>query len=322
MNYLEAARKVIEIEKEALQRVAEQLSESFEQAVKLLHSSLNEGGKIVIIGVGKSGNIGNKITATFNSTGATAVLLNAQDALHGDLGILSKGDVAIAMSYSGETPEMLNLIPYIRKQEVDIIALTSKPQSRLGKLATHVLDSSVGQEACPLNLAPTSSSTAMLALGDALAMVLLEARGFTKDDFAQFHPGGSIGKVLLTTVNDIMRSGEDIPSVSPGATVLESLKAMSDKKAGICLIIGNGKLHGVLTHGDFVRLYTSDHNAGSLDIAEVMTQNPITLTEGQLAAEAINILKQHRIDDLVIVNESGTPIGIIDSQDLARNQLL
>jgi len=322
MNYLEAARKVIEIEKQGLEQVSERLSNSFEQAVKLLHTCLDNKGKIVIIGVGKSGNIGNKIAATFNSTGATAVLLNAQDALHGDLGIISEHDAVIAMSYSGETPEMLNLIPFIKRQEIDIIALTSKPNSRLGKLANLVLDSSVEKEACPLNLAPTSSSTAMLALGDALAMVLLEARGFTKDDFAQYHPGGTIGKVLLTTVKDIMRSGEDIPTVSAGATVLESLQEMSDKKAGICLIVENDQLKGVLTHGDFVRLYTSDYNAGELPITEVMTKKPVTLPEGQLAVEAINILKHNRIDDLVIVNKSGIPVGIIDSQDLARNQLL
>jgi len=262
MNYVEAAQKVIEIEREALQQISEQLTESFAEAVKLLHHCLDQNGKIVIIGVGKSGNIGNKIAATFNSTGATAVLLNAQDALHGDLGMISEQDVILAMSYSGETPEMLNLIPFIKLQNVAIIALTSKPDSSLGKLANFVLDSSVEKEACPLNLAPTSSSTAMLALGDALAMVLLEARGFTKDDFAKFHPGGSIGKALLTTVKDIMRSGDGLPVV------------------------------------------------------------PITLEQNQLAVEAVNTLREHRIDDLVITDTNGAPVGIIDSQDLARHKLL
>ncbi len=322
MNYLEAAQKVIEIEREALQQVSEQLTESFEEAVKLLQNCLDQNGKIVIIGVGKSGNIGNKIAATFNSTGATAVLLNAQDALHGDLGMISEQDVILAMSYSGETPEMLNLIPFIKLHNVAIIALTSKPDSSLGKLANYVLDSSVEKEACPLNLAPTSSSTAMLALGDALAMVLLEARGFTKDDFAKFHPGGSIGKALLTTVKDIMRSGDGLPVVSPDATVLESLQEMSNKNAGICIILSENKLQGILTHGDFVRLYTSDHSAGQRNIAEVMTKNPITLEQNQLAIEAVNTLREHRIDDLVITNTSGAPVGIIDSQDLARHKLL
>lgn len=322
MNHLEAAKRVLSIEQNAIQYVSDRLSENFTEAVILIQNSLERKGKIIVIGVGKSGNIGNKIAATFNSTGATAVILNAQDALHGDLGLINDEDVVLAMSYSGETPEMLSLLPHIKSRGVEIVALTSKPNSSLGRQAQVVIDSSVEQEACPLNLAPTSSSTAMLALGDALAMVLLEARGFTKDDFAKFHPGGSLGRALLTRVNDIMRSGDQLPVVSSTATVLETLKEMSSKNAGICLIVAEGKLAGILTHGDFVRLYTSDHNAGERCISEVMTKDPITVKDGQLAVEAVKILSEHRIDDIVIVNGANEAIGIIDSQDLSRLKLL
>ena len=320
--YLELAKQVLEIEKEALDRVSQNLGSAFEDAIEVLMKSLQDKGKIVVVGVGKSGNIGNKIAATFNSTGATAVVLSSQDALHGDLGLISEGDVILAMSYSGETPELLNLLPHMKHQGTPIIALTSKPESTLGQNAHLVLDSSVAKEACPLNLAPTSSSTAMLALGDALAMVLLDARGFTKEDFARYHPGGSLGKALLTSVRDIMRGESAVPKVSENASVLDTLREMSEKKAGICLVLENEELRGILTHGDFVRLYTVDHNAGDKPIREVMTQNPVTIEESLLAVEAVNLLREHRIDDLVVVNESGSPVGIIDSQDLAKHKLL
>ena len=202
------------------------------------------------------------------------------------------------------------------------MSLTSKPESSLGKYASYVLDSSVEKEACPLNLAPTASSTAMLVLGDAIAMVLLEARGFTKDDFAQYHPSGAIGKALLTKVNDIMRDGDQIPTVLPQASVLESLQEMSAKKAGICLIVENDRLCGIFTHGDFVRLYTKDHEAGKMTISEVMTESPVTIKDGLLAVEAVNTLRDHNIDDLVIMGADRRPVGIIDSQDLAKHKLL
>ncbi len=322
LDYVEAARKVLQIERDAIDQVSAQLSQSFNDAIQLFLQSLESGGKIVIVGVGKSGNIGIKIAATLNSTGATAVLLNSQDALHGDLGIISPNDAVLAMSYSGETPELLTLLPYIQLQQVPIIALTKNPHSTLAQHARHTIDASVEQEACPLNLAPTSSSTAMLALGDALAMVLLQARGFTKEDFAKYHPGGSLGRALLTTVNDIMRVGDAIPTVAPNATVLDSLTAMSAKKAGICLIIEDEQLRGIFTHGDFVRLYTRNPNAGTQGIAQVMTTEPVTMIEGRLAVEAVNILREYSIDDLVVLSESGTPVGIVDSQDLAKHKLV
>lgn len=320
--YLEQARGVIEIERQAIDRVAENLDEHFVSSVEAILSALQNRGKIVVVGVGKSGNIGHKIAATLNSTGATAVVLNSQNALHGDLGLISENDVVIAMSYSGETPELVGLIPFIKTLNVPIIALTSKPQSSLGKYADHVLDSSVEQEACPLNLAPTSSSTAMLVLGDALAMVLLEARGFTKEDFARFHPGGSLGRALLTKVNDIMRPIGEMAILEQSAKVLTAVKLMSTQKTGAAVMTENEKMVGIFTHGDFVRHYTSDHDIGEKTLSEVMTKNPITIQEDVLAAQAVTVLSEHKIDDLVVIDHTGNPVGMIDSQDLAKHKLI
>src|SRR5690606_10570076 len=206
MDFEAKARAVIGIEADSLREMAARIGPAFGEAVRLIQSSLEAKGKVVIVGVGKSGNVGHKIAATLNSTGATAVVLNSQNALHGDLGLLSDGDAVLALSYSGETQELLDLLPFIKRFDVRVIALTGKPDSTLSRLRDLTLDTSVEREACPLNLAPTSSSTAMLVMGDALAMVLLEARGFTEEDFARFHPGGSLGRALLTRVSDIMRT--------------------------------------------------------------------------------------------------------------------
>ncbi|MCX6846614.1 MAG: KpsF/GutQ family sugar-phosphate isomerase, partial [Verrucomicrobia bacterium] len=219
MDQLARARCVIDIEVDGLRRMADRLDGAFPQVVEMLRETLGRRGKIVVVGVGKSGNIGQKIAATFNSTGATAVVLDSQNALHGDLGLLNDGDAVLALSYSGETRELLDLMPFIRRFDVGIVALTGKPDSTLAQLADLALDTSVEREACPLNLAPTSSSTAMLVMGDALAMVLLEARGFSEDDFARFHPGGSLGRALLTRVSDIMRCDAQLPVVGENANV-------------------------------------------------------------------------------------------------------
>src|SRR6478735_6402217 len=256
MNYLARARTVIEIEIDGLRRMADRLDGSLIDAVTILHQTLEQRGKIVVVGVGKSGNIGHKIAATLNSTGATAVVMDSQNALHGDLGLLSDGDAVLALSYSGETRELLDLLPFIKRFEVKIIALTGKAGSSLSRFSEVPLDTSVEREACPLNLAPTSSSTAMLVMGDALAMVLLESRGFTEEDFARFHPGGSLGRALLTRVSDIMRSDVALPTVDENANVFASLDAMNHARAGACLILTpDGHLAGIFTHGDFARSF-------------------------------------------------------------------
>ena len=322
MDHLFKARRVIGIEADELRRLAENLDgQAFSRAIETLKACVDHRGKIVVCGVGKSGHIGDKIAATLTSTGATAVVLNSLNALHGDLGLVSDGDVILTFSYGGETAELLNILPPLARFDVKLIAVTGRPDSTLGQAADIVLDVAVSQEACPLNLAPTSSTTAMLALGDALAMVLLEARGFQQDDFARFHPGGSLGRVLLTRVNQIMRKATQLAVASPGATVLEVLKKMTQCRTGAAAIVdADGKLCGVFTHGDLARHYQAHADLGALPVGQFMTQNPITVRGDKLAAEALHVLKTHRIDDLIVVDEENRPVGIIDSQDLSRLQ--
>lgn len=317
------ARRVIEMQAESLTAMAARIGSSFAEAIKTLHETMDARGKVVIVGVGKSGNVGHKIAATMNSTGATAVVLNSQNALHGDLGLLSDGDVILALSYSGETVELLGLLPFLRSFDVKVIALCGKPGSSLSKSADITLDTSVSREACPLNLAPTSSSTAMLVMGDALAMVLLEARGFSENDFARYHPGGSLGRALLLKVGDVMRREEKMPTVAETARVVDALTEMNRSRAGACLVLKpDGALAGIFTHGDFARGYEKNPSLGSLPIADLMTRNPISLPEDSLAVEAVKKVGEKRIDDIVVINSDGKPIGLIDAQDLARLKLV
>lgn len=299
------------------------LDSRFVEAVGILHQTLDHHGKIVVIGVGKSGNIGLKIAATLNSTGATAVVLDSQNALHGDLGLLSDGDAVLALSYSGETRELLDLLPFIKRFEVKVISLTGNPQSTLARLSEVSLDTSVEREACPLNLAPTSSSTAMLAMGDALAMVLLEARGFTEEDFARFHPGGTLGRALLTRVSDIMRSDQSLPTVGEDADVFAALDAMNRARAGACVILDpDGGLAGIFTHGDFARSFRIDPLLGNKPVASLMTRKPITVRSDALAVEVLRTIGKNRIDDIVVLDAAGRPVGLIDTQDLARLKIV
>lgn len=323
MDILARARSVIEIETDGLQQMAQRLDASFIAAVDLLQAILESRGKIIVVGVGKSGNIGQKIAATLNSTGATAVVMDSQNALHGDLGMINDGDAVILLSYSGETRELLNLLPFIKRFDVRLLAITGRPDSSLAHFCEVVLDTSVAKEACPLNLAPTSSSTAMLVMGDALAMVLLESRGFTENDFARYHPGGSLGHALLTRISDIMRKEALLPMVDLTADVYAALDAMNAARSGACLIVSeDGSLAGIFTHGDFARNFRKDPELGQRLVREVMTQRPITLRDDQLAVEAINTLGKNRIDDIVVINGHGKPVGLIDSQDLARLKLV
>ena len=314
---------MIDIEVDGLRRMADRLDGAFPQAVEMLRETLGRRGKIVVVGVGKSGNIGQKIAATFNSTGATAVVLDSQNALHGDLGLLNDGDAVLALSYSGETRELLDLMPFIRRFDVGIVAITGKPDSTLAQLADLTLDTSVEREACPLNLAPTSSSTAMLVMGDALAMVLLEARGFSEDDFARFHPGGSLGRALLTRVSDIMRCDAQLPVVSENADVFAALDAMKNARAGACLILDSrGSLAGIFTHGDFARCFRANPLLGDKLVAGLMTKSPVTVNADALAVEVLRTLGENRIDDIVVLDEAGKPVGLIDTQDLARLKIV
>jgi len=323
MDFEEKARLVIGMQADSLREMASHIDTSFGAAVTAIQRSIEGRGKVVVVGVGKSGNVGHKIAATLNSTGATAVVLNTQNALHGDLGLLSDGDVVLALSYSGETPELLGLLPFVRSFDVRVIALCGKTGSSLSAAADITLDTSVAREACPLNLAPTSSSTAMLVMGDALAMVLLESRGFTESDFARYHPGGSLGRALLLKVRDVMRREDKMPTVGIDARVVDAVAEMNRSRAGACLILDkSGKLAGIFTHGDFARGYEKNPGLGTLPVADLMTRNPISLTEDSLAVEAVKQVGEKRIDDIVVVNAEGKPVGLIDAQDLARLKLV
>ncbi|HBE22151.1 MAG TPA: KpsF/GutQ family sugar-phosphate isomerase [Verrucomicrobiales bacterium] len=323
MNAIELGRQVILMESDCLIALSNRLDDSFTRAVELLQKTLEQRGKIVVVGVGKSGNIGHKIAATLNSTGATTVVLNSQNALHGDLGLVSDGDAVIAMSYSGETVELLHLLPFLKRPAACLIAMTGKVQSTLAEHADLVLDTSVEREACPLNLAPTSSSTAMLVMGDALAMALLDARGFTEKDFARYHPGGSLGRALLTKVSDIMRTGDSLAYVHESATVNDALVAMTQARSGACVIAASdGKLAGVFTHGDFVRSFQKNPHLGAHAVADYMTRQPITVQASSLAVQAVNTIGSHRIDDVVVLDDELRPVGLVDTQDLARLRIM
>ncbi len=323
MDYLERARRVFEIELTEASATAARLDSQFIIAVDLIRDALERRNKVVVLGVGKSGTIGEKIAATLTSTGSTAVVLNSLNALHGDLGIVADGDVVLALSYSGETQELLSVLPAVVRFGLPIIALTGDKNSTLAKAASAVLDVSVSQEACPLNLAPTSSTTSMLILGDALAMVLLESRGFRKEDFAKYHPGGSLGRSLLLRVNQIMRKIDELALISPAAPVVEAIQAMTKYRAGAAVVVNEDEtLAGIFTHGDFARHFPGNPGIGSLPVGDFMTRNPITITGDRLAAEVLQVLEHHRIDDLVVLDEKRRPVGIVDSQDLTRLKIL
>jgi arabinose-5-phosphate isomerase len=320
---LERARQVLEIEIHELRRLATRLNQRFAEAIQLLRRTVEAGRKIIVLGVGKSGQIGEKIAATLTSTGSPAVVLNPLNALHGDLGIVATGDAVLAMSYSGETAELLNILPPLKRFDVQIIAFTGDLNSTLAKHSDVVLDCSVEQEACPLNLAPTSSTTVMLALGDALAMVLLEARGFQKQDFAKFHPGGTLGRALLQRVTDVMRASDRMPTVAPDTEVLAVLHAMNQCRAGVAVIVDqSGVLVGIFTHGDFVRAFEDRPAMVQEAVGRYMVKHPVTIRADRLAVEVLTVLDQHRIDDLIVVDESNRPVGIVDSQDLTKVKLL
>jgi arabinose-5-phosphate isomerase len=323
MDYLEKAARVLDLEISELQRLRQRLSEQFVRAVDLIKEAVEARGKVIVLGVGKSGHIGEKIAATLTSTGAPAVVLDSLNALHGDLGVVADGDVVLALSYSGETEEMLRVLPAISRFQVNIIAMCGEAQSTLAQNCDVFLDVNVEQEACPLNLAPTSSTTVMLALGDAIAMVLLEARGFQKEDFAKFHPGGTLGRSLLVRVHQIMRPRSALALVRPTATIRAVLEAMTAVRAGAAVVAGDDeKLLGIFTHGDFVRHFQTDSRVGERLVADLMTIHPVVVQQDKLAVEVLNLLERHRIDELVVVDDNEIPVGMVDSQDLTKLKLL
>jgi arabinose-5-phosphate isomerase len=323
MEYVEKAARVIDLEISELRRLRQRLGASFVRAVDLIKAAVEARGKVIVLGVGKSGHIGEKIAATLTSTGSPAVVLDSLNALHGDLGVVADGDVVLALSYSGETEELLRILPAIARFQVGVIAMCGAAESTLAQNCDVFLDINVEQEACPLNLAPTSSTTVMLALGDALAMVLLEARGFQKEDFAKFHPGGMVSRSLLLRVHQIMRPRAAVALVRPDANIRAVLETMTAVRAGAAVVAGEDEqLLGIFTHGDFVRHFQIDPRIGERLVADLMTLNPVVVHQDKLAVEVLNLLERHRIDDLVVVDDRGVPVGIVDSQDLTRLKLL
>ncbi len=323
MKPLAHARKVFDIEIAALKAVRGQLDGAFADAVEVIVQAVKRRGKIVIVGIGKSGNVGQKIAATLTSTGSTSVVLNSVDALHGDVGVVNDGDVIIALSYSGESEELLNLLPALKRFSVQIISFTGNLKSSLARHSDLSLNVKVPKEACPFNLAPTSSTTAMLVMGDALAMAVLQARGFKQSDFARYHPSGAIGRALLLRVGDIMRTGERNAVAGSNLTVKEALLVMTRAKSGsLAIVDARGKLAGVFTDGDFRRHMASDENLLAQPLNRVMTPKPICIRDDALAVEALKIFNERNIDDLIVVNARREPVGLVDSQDLPKLKIV
>jgi arabinose-5-phosphate isomerase len=323
VKHLAKAREVFDIELAALKAVRGKLDETFDVAVELITETLRKRGKVIIVGIGKSGNVGQKIAATLTSTGSTCVVLNPVDALHGDLGLINDGDIILALSYSGESEELLNLLPALKKFSVKIISFTGHSKSSLARYSDVVLNISVPKEACPFNLAPTSSTTATLVMGDALAMAVLQARGFRKEDYARRHPNGAIGRALLLQIRDIMRANDRNAICSEKISVKEALLVMTRAKSGSVSVVNKqGKLAGVFTDGDLRRHMADDDGILSKSLSEVMTRNPICIRDDSLAAEALKIFNERNIDDLIVVNAKKEPVGLIDSQDLPKLKLM
>jgi arabinose-5-phosphate isomerase len=326
MDFLRRAGNVLDIELAGLRQLRARLREpvlrrEFQRAIETIVACMKRRGKVVV--VGKSGIVGQKMAATLTSTGTTSVVLNPVDALHGDLGVVNEGDVVLALSYSGESEEMLGVLPAIRRFAVSIISMTGNPKSTLARSSDVVLNVRVEKEACPFNLAPTASTTAMLVMGDMLAMVTLEARGFRQSDFARLHPGGSIGRSLLLRIADIMRKGQRNAMIRSGKTVKEALLEMTAAKSGsISIVDGRGRLAGIFTDGDFRRHMAADERVLRRRIDEVMTRKPIVIRDNALAVEALKIFNEREIDDLIVVDGRNRPVGIVDSQDLPKFKIM
>jgi arabinose-5-phosphate isomerase len=323
MSHLARAREVFDVELSALKNVRRLLDRSFDAAVELAVETLKRRGKLVVVGIGKSGNIGRKVAATLTSTGSASVVLDPVDALHGDVGIVNDGDVILALSYSGESEELLNLLPALKRFSARIITMTGAPKSTLARHGDVVLNVKVQKEACPFNLAPTSSTTAMLVMGDALAMAILQARGFKERDFARRHPAGAIGRAMLVKVGNIMRTGVRNAVARETLPVEEALLVMTRAKSGSLSVVDRrGKLIGVFTDGDLRRRLASDPDVRAKTLREVMTRKPICVREEALATAALKIFDEHSIDDLIVVNAKREPVGLLDSQDLPKLKLM
>lgn len=321
---LDLARQALDTEARALHELRARLDgEAGVAFTRAVQAVLASKGRVAVMGMGKSGHVGRKIAATLASTGTPALFVHPAEAHHGDLGMVQPGDVVLAISNSGESEELTGLLPVLKRQGVTLIAMTGKPTSALARHADIVLDSAVAQEACPLNLAPTASTTTQMALGDALAVVLLDARGFKAEDFARSHPGGSLGRKLLTHLRDVMRSGDAVPRVAPEAGFGEVMSEMSRKGLGATAVVdAAGALLGIFTDGDLRRKIEAGTDLRSLSARELMTPEPRTIRDDVLAAEAVALMETHRINTLLVTDAAGLLVGAVSTNDLMRAKVI
>ncbi|MFW6134877.1 MAG: KpsF/GutQ family sugar-phosphate isomerase [Elusimicrobiota bacterium] len=316
---LERAKRVLKQESRTLDSISRQLNKEFEKAVSVV---LKSRGKVVVMGIGKSGLVGRKIAATLSSTGTPSIFLHAAEGLHGDLGAIDSKDVLLILSYSGTTDEIASMLPYIKRLDIPVISITGNKNSELAKSCDAVIEVKVEKEACPMNMVPTASTTAMLAVGDALAICVLEEKGFKPDDFAALHPGGTLGKRLLLKVDEIIKKTGVNPIIKTGATVKDAIMEMTRTRVGAtCVVDREDRLLGYFTDGDLRRGLQKDKNIINKKIDEVMTENPTTIKKGDLAIRAKEILTQNEFDNLPVVDDKGKPIGIIDERDIIQEGL-
>ena len=314
------ARMTFRVEAAAVLEMAGRVGDEFVQAIELM---LACRGRVVVMGMGKSGHIGRKIAATLASTGTPAMFVHPAEASHGDLGMIQAVDVVLAISNSGESEELVAILPVLSRLGIALIAITGGLQSTLARQSRITLNTSVEREACPLNLAPTASTTAQLAMGDALAVALLDARGFRLEDFARSHPGGTLGRKLLTHVSDVMRSGDAIPQVGPRTSFTELMREMSAKGLGASAVVGgSGQVLGIFTDGDLRRLVEKGADLRGLMAADVMHASPRTVADNALAVEAVALMEQHRINSILVVDEAGTLCGALNTNDLMRAKVI
>lgn len=313
---IQSAQRTIRLELEAIEDLLQRINGDFVKACELILASK---GRVVVVGMGKSGHVGNKIAATLASTGTTAFFVHPAEASHGDMGMITRDDVVLALSNSGSTAEIVTLLPLIKRLGITLISMTGNPESPLAKAAEVNLDARVAQEACPLNLAPTSSTTVSLVLGDALAIALLEARGFTAEDFAFSHPGGALGRRLLLKVENVMHAGDSLPKVLRGTSLRDALLEMTQKGLGMTVVVEtDGSLAGIFTDGDLRRTLDRSIDVRQAVIDEVMTAHGKTARAEMLAAEALKIMEDHKISSLVVIDEHNQPIGALNMHDLLR----
>ena len=320
LKALDLAQQVLRIEADAVLALIERIDASFLDALSLI---LNCHGRVIVTGIGKSGHIGHKIAATLASTGTPAFFVHPAEASHGDLGMITTDDVLIALSNSGESNELLNILPHVKRRGAKIIAMTGNPQSSLAQDADVHLNSAVAQEACPLNLAPTASTTAALAFGDALAVALLDARGFGAEDFALSHPGGSLGRQLLSRIRDVMRTGDAVATIAPHASIAEAVREISRGGIGMAVVVTpERKILGIFTDGDLRRAVVKSADLKNLTVGDIMTSQPRTISQEKLTAEAVEMMEKHKINQIPVADETGHLIGALNMHDLFKAKAL